>query len=78
MQDIPQIILAAILVDTITVAILYTLNKGGYAVKQWYKEFRTGAACMDVFSIIIATGAANALGTSSPHLFAKKKIMHKE
>ena len=62
MEDLPQIILAAILVDTVTVAILYMFNRGGKAVKEWYKEFRMGAACMDVFSIIIATAAANALG----------------
>ena len=66
MRDLPQIVTAAIIVDTITVGVLYIFNRGGDAVKEWYREFRLGAACMDVSSLIIAAGAASALGNSLP------------
>jgi hypothetical protein len=61
-EQLLSVTLIAILVDLITVSVLFFGKRGGESVRKWYKQFRTGAACMDVMSLIIASWFAVMLG----------------
>jgi len=54
----PAILVAALIVDTITASYLLTSGHGGLQVRQWYKTLRIGAYSMDVLSLVIGTSLA--------------------
>jgi len=61
-EQLLSISVIAILVDLITISVLFFGKRGGDIVRKWYKTFRTGAACMDVMSLIIASWFAVKFG----------------
>ena len=52
---IKDIVVSAILVDTIVMFILFYFNKGGKYVRNWYTKFTIGTFVMDVLSITIGS-----------------------
>ena len=54
MNDLLEISLSALIIDTIINMYLFYYEKGGTSVREWYINFKTSAAIMDVTSIIIA------------------------
>ena len=53
--NIIELIVSAIIVDTVIGYYLLITNKGGRYIKEWYKMFTIGAYSMDILSIVFAT-----------------------
>ncbi len=50
-----DILVAALIVDTVTASYLLGSGRGGTEVRNWYKTLRIGAYSMDVLSLVIGT-----------------------
>lgn len=58
MPSILNVIASAAIVDSTTVALLFSTGAGGRKVREWYRTLRIGAYALDVLSIIIAVSVA--------------------